>query len=291
MPNSSDFDDSCREAWQRGIRAQCEQHGLIYPYEQDDFTKMYGEFDGFVYEYTNITDDDDSFIGSYESWFGAFNPANYEVDDALVAPLTFNQIMQRTSPITDASNAVAEHYHSMCLDDVHRQLKIAVRKRIQRMHVVDHPADYAVVAPLNQVTADPVDDNTRDHWIAHYDAMLPCFAELTKYPDDWYAKEHAKKHGNQPWWEPRWATLAYGETQWTGCDEGLCERVSDRCRPCYAMRERAESTGAKEYFWCRNCPCDCDSLETCWEFPDHGESRWQHATAMKSIPSAISSLH
>jgi len=66
------------------------------------------------------------------------------VDDALVAPLTFNQIMQRTSPITDAftaqsnpiANAIAEHYHSMCLTDVHRQLKIAVRKHIQRMHVV-----------------------------------------------------------------------------------------------------------------------------------------------------------
>jgi len=156
---------------------------------------------------------------------------------------------------------------------------------------------------------------TRDHWIAHYDAMLPCFAnrlpdvlsdiiaknlhelnmtdvmtELTKYgPDDWYCKQHAKKHGNQPWWEPRWATLAYGETQWTGCDEGLCERVSDRCRQCYDMREDAESTGAKEYLWCSNCPCGCESLETCYEFPDHGESRAQHATTMQSILSAISS--
>ena len=130
---------------------------------------------------------------------------------------------------------------------------------------------------------------SRKHWIAHYDAMKPCFTQLTEYgPDPW--RGHRTKHGNQPWWEPRWATLAYGQTQWTGCDEGLHERRSMRCHGCYQMREdHADSTGAKEYIWCRNCPCGCESLETCYEFPDHGESRAQHATTMQSILSAISS--
>ena len=148
MSGSSDFNDYCYEAWQRGIRAQCEQHGLIY--EQDDFLEEYAEFDGFMYDRTKITADDDSFIGHYEDRYGAFNPADYEVDPALVAPLTFKQIMQRTSPVTDAFTShshplamnIAEHYHSMCLADVHRQLKIAVRKHIQRMYVVNRLQDF-----------------------------------------------------------------------------------------------------------------------------------------------------
>jgi hypothetical protein len=129
---SSDYDDACYEAWQRGIRAQCEQHGLIY--EQDDFPEEYAEFDGFVYEYTKITDDDNTFIGQYEDRYGAFNPTNFEVDTALVAPSASSVTDIFTSHSNPITMAIAEHYHSLCLDDVHRQLKFAVRKRIQRMH-------------------------------------------------------------------------------------------------------------------------------------------------------------
>jgi hypothetical protein len=131
---------------------------------------------------------------------------------------------------------------------------------------------------------------TRDHWVAHYDAMQPSFAQLTEGGADAY-RMHAHKHGNQPWWEPRWATLAYGQTQWTGCDEGLHERRSMRCHGCYEMREdHADSTGAKEYIWCRNCPCGCESLETCYEFPDHGASRALHAEQMLAVLEEIRTL-
>ena len=156
------------------------------------------------------------------------------------------------------------------------------------LHTYTHTHPHTrFVFTLKMNTNTPV--YSRKHWIAHYDAMKPCFTQLTEYgPDPW--RGHRTKHGNQPWWEPRWATLAYGQTQWTGCDEGLHERRSMRCHGCYQMREdHADSTGAKEYIWCRNCPCGCESLETCYEFPDHGESRAQHATTMQSVLSAISS--
>jgi hypothetical protein len=140
---SSDYNDSCYEAWQRGIRAQCEKHDLIYPHEQTDYM-AYAEFDGFVYDYTKITDNDDSFIGQYEDRYGAFNAANFEVDTALITPFTYPSPVTSifTSQSTPLTTIIAENYHSMCLTDVHRQLKIAVRKYIQRMHTFAAVQDF-----------------------------------------------------------------------------------------------------------------------------------------------------
>jgi hypothetical protein len=140
---SSDYNDSCYEAWQRGIRAQCEKHDLIYPHEQTDYM-AYAEFDGFVYDYTKITDNDDRFIGQYEDRYGAFNAANFEVDTALITPFTYPSPVTSifTSQSTPLTTIIAENYHSMCLTDVHRQLKIAVRKYIQRMHTFAAVQDF-----------------------------------------------------------------------------------------------------------------------------------------------------
>jgi len=122
----------------------------------------------------------------------------------------------------------------------------------------------------------------REDWIAHYDAMQPCFAALTERgPDPW--KMHKNKHGGQPWWEPRWNTLAHGETQWTGCEDGLCERKSCRCNICYAIREDCETTTDKAATWCDHCECGCTSLETCISFPDHTHSRQLHVTSIKNV--------
>jgi len=133
---------SSYEAWSRGIRANCEKYGLIYPSNDAADCDDLPFNDGFKYNRTKITDDDDSFIGAHESRYGMFNPDAFLADPALVAPLTFKQVMRRKSPLTDIFTSqtspmamiIAEHYHILCLADVHRQLKIAVRKRLQRVH-------------------------------------------------------------------------------------------------------------------------------------------------------------
>ena len=219
--SDSDWYDSRIECAERGRRALCALHGLLYPNEID-------------YCYTRPDEPDTDYVACAED----------------ITPFRTEDFAHNPEGIA-WDNLVDDQD-----DDWHGN-------RFPPHHIAAPDTWYE-----------------RQDWIAHYDAMQPSFAQLTERgPDPW--RSHRNKHGNQPWWEPRWETLAIGQMQWDGCDEGLCERVSARCRSCYNMQ--GDTTADKIYTWCKHCPCECESLETCYEFPDHGQSRATHCHAMQHV--------
>jgi len=94
----------------------------------------------------------------------------------------------------------------------------------------------------------------REYWVNHYDTMQAVFAQMQAY-----------------------------SLQWTGCPDGLIERKTMRCDHCYRMNTWCNSHEEKVKAWCKTCPCGCTSLETCYEFPDHGDSLVAHADKMHVV--------